>query len=88
VTDPLNFTSTIDLADGRRIYVSIEIPADHPAGLAWRHVSENGEIAHMAASHAMKQLLRGDESRDRDRAEEIAEFNASIVAKLNDGPVF
>lgn len=88
MTEPLNFTGSIDLHDGRRIYVSIEIPADHPAGLAWKHVGENSEIAHMAASHAMRLMLRGDEARDRDRAEEIDEMNAAIVAQLNEKAPF
>lgn len=73
MTEPLNFTASIDLHDGRRVYVSIEIPADHPAGLAWKYVGENSEIAHMAASHAMKQMLRGDESRAKDEREALAE---------------
>lgn len=67
---PVTFTSTISLPDGRRFTASIEVPRDHPGGLAWQHVGENSEIAHMAAVHAMRQTLRGDESRERDAAED------------------
>jgi hypothetical protein len=88
VSAPLNFSSSIDLHDGRRVHVSIDIPADHPAGLRWEYVTENGEIAHMAASHAMKNMLRGDEARARDHAEEVAEFNAGIMAKLGEKAPF
>jgi hypothetical protein len=70
---PLVFTSVIDLGDGRRISTSIEVPQEHPAGLAWKYVGENSEIAHMAAVSAMRLLHRGDESRARDAAEDAEE---------------
>lgn len=66
---PISFTSTIDFPDGRRIYVSIEVPPEHEAGLPWKYVGENSEIAHMAAVRAMGLMLRGDEDRAKDRSD-------------------
>jgi hypothetical protein len=83
VTAPISFTSSIDLPDGRRIHVSLDIPADHPAGLAWEHVGENSEITHMAAVRLMALTLTGDKDRAKRRAEEIQEMNDEIMAKLS-----
>jgi hypothetical protein len=78
----VRFTSTIDLPDGRRITSSIEVPEKHPAGLAWEHVGENSEIAHMGAVHVLRVTLRGDEARARHEREAIDEMNADIVSNL------
>ena len=70
---PLIFASEIDLGDGRVIRAAIEVPADHPAGYAWEHIGENSEIAHMAAVHLMRLVLRGDKDRERHALEEAVE---------------
>lgn len=74
MSEPVNFTSSIDLPDGRSIYVSVAVPADHAAGLSWEYTAENAEIAQMAVAQVLRLMLRGDKSR-AERAAEDAEDN-------------
>lgn len=69
---PTSFAATIDLPDGRRINVSIDVPGDHASTREWPDFAEHSEIAQMAASHALGVMRRADESRAR-RARRAAE---------------
>jgi hypothetical protein len=60
----LSFTSSVDLPDGRHIYVSIEIPATNAAGLPRRDIGEHTEIAQIGAAAVLNNLLRADAARD------------------------
>lgn len=62
-SEPLSFTSSVDLPDGRHIYVSIEVPALNVQGLSRNDVSEHAEIAQVGASAVLNCLLRGDAAR-------------------------
>lgn len=62
-SDPLSFVSSIDLPDGRHVYVSIEVPARDVTGLLRKDVSEHAEIAQIGATAVLNCLLRGDAAR-------------------------
>lgn len=82
MTAPINFTSSIDLPDGRRIYVSIDVPEGHPSLAEEGDLLDNTEYAQMGVAHVLRILRSGDHHRARRRDEEITKFNADIVAKL------
>jgi hypothetical protein len=67
VTDqPYSFTSTVDLPDGRHVYVSIEVPRDFATALPRpEDLGEHTEIAQISAMYALRNMLRADLARTR-----------------------
>ena len=58
MNDLISFTSSIDLTDGRRIYVSIEVPAIVAGALDPGFLADHAEVAQMAASSAFRNMRR------------------------------
>jgi len=71
---PISFTAAVDLADGRHISVSIDIPEDHLSLLHDGDFLEHTEIAQMGAAHVLRTLRRCDQSRNRRMAEDEVAF--------------
>jgi hypothetical protein len=58
----ISFTATIDLPDGRSLYVSVDIPETHPA--SGKDLGEHAEIASIGLGAMLRCIKSGDARRD------------------------
>jgi len=64
VSTPLSFTASVDLPDGRHIYVSVDVPKLHPSVQSDGDVLDHTEFAQMGAAHILRTLRRADKHRE------------------------
>lgn len=63
MTAPVAFSSMVELPDGRRITVTIEVPEGHPSLTRGDDVLDHTEYVQMGAAHALRTLRSGDRHR-------------------------
>jgi hypothetical protein len=62
-TGEVQFTSSIDLPDGRQMYASFTLPADHEAVAHERSFLDHTEFVQMTVATMLRNALRGDKAR-------------------------